>query len=435
MMPTPTTLEFTASACFALAVLHTFAARRFETLSLRFRDGSPGRNLFHFLGEVEVVFGLWAAGFLAFYAAHSGLAVHDGDGHELVGGALHYLEAQNFTEPAFVFVIMAIAGTRPVIMAAEWAVRRLAGLLPMEERMGFYVATLIAGPLLGSFITEPAAMTVTALILLDSFYSKNPGRVFRYATLGLLFVNISVGGTLTHFAAPPVLMVASKWHWGIGHMMANFGWKAALAVVLGTLGTAWVFRGELAGRLPAARKKGGGGPMPKWVVAAHLLFLAFVVYVAHHPKIFMAAFLFFLGFHGVTRAHQGPLRLRGPILVAFFLAGLVTLGSMQSWWIRPVLAGLGDLTLFLGTTGLTALTDNAALTYLGSLADLGEEAKYNLVAGAVTGGGLTVIANAPNPAGFGILKRAFGRTGISPLGLLLGALPSTALCALAFRLL
>jgi Na+/H+ antiporter NhaD/arsenite permease-like protein len=90
--------------------------------------------------------------------------------------------------------------------------------------------------------------------------------------------------------------------------------------------------------------------------------------------------------------------------------------------------------LYFGATALTAITDNAALTYLGSLVEgISDELKYALVAGAVTGGGLTVIANAPNPAGAGILQsaKAFGGTGISPLGLFLGAVPPT-LVAVAF---
>ena len=68
-------------------------------------------------------------------------------------------------------------------------------------------------PILGSFITEPAAMTIGALLLAKKIYKHKPKATFAYATLGLLFVNVSVGGTLTHFAAPPVLMVASTWSW------------------------------------------------------------------------------------------------------------------------------------------------------------------------------------------------------------------------------
>ena len=101
-----------------------------------------------------------------------------------------------------------------------------------------------------------------------------------------------------------------------------------------------------------------------------------------------------------------------------------------------MLAGMDSTVLFFGATLLTAITDNAALTYLGSLLEgTSAEFRYSLVAGAVAGGGLTVIANAPNPAGFSILKGSFKDEAIHPLGLLAAALPPTIVAILAFQLL
>ena len=92
--------------------------------------------------------------------------------------------------------------------------------------------------------------------------------------------------------------------------------------------------------------------------------------------------------------------------------------------------------LFWGATALTAITDNAALTFLGSLVEgVSDEFKYALVAGAVTGGGLTVIANAPNPAGFAILKSSFDDGAISAVGLVTAALLPTLVAAAAVTLL
>jgi hypothetical protein len=170
----------------------------------------------------------------------------------------------------------------------------------------------------------------------------------------------------------------------------------------------------------------------------HLVFLGLVVVFAHHPDVFFGIFVLFLGMVTVTSEYQDSLKLREGLLVGFFLAGLVTLGSLQAYWLKPLIESLGGGALFFGATGLTALTDNAALTYLGSLVDgISDELKYALVAGAVTGGGLTVIANAPNPAGVGILQDAkvFNEEGISPLGLFLGALMPTGVAILFFWLL
>lgn len=428
----PTTLELIATVLFACAVIHTFVATKFEAMAHKYPEGSIKENLFHFLGEVEVIFGMWAGLFIGAYILLEGMMVTD-DHHNAIGGAVHYLESINYTEPAFVFVIMCMAGTRPVIMFAEKCIMTLAKMIPLPEKASFYISALVLGPILGSFITEPAAMTVTALILLDYFFSGKMTQKFKYATLGLLFVNISIGGTLTHFAAPPVLMVASKWDWGMVHMISNFGYKAAISILICTAATAFYFKKELSGKLEVKAKHDNTMAPSLWITIIHLIFLALVVYTAHHMVFFMGLFLFFLGFVAVTQEYQDEPKLKESLLVGFFLAGLVTLGSMQAWWLQEIIVKLGDLTLFLGATGLTAITDNAALTYLGSLVELSDGQKYNLVAGAVAGGGLTVIANAPNPAGYGILKGSF-KGGINPLKLLMGAALPTLVACLCFQI-
>jgi len=171
------------------------------------------------------------------------------------------------------------------------------------------------------------------------------------------------------------------------------------------------------------------------VRAIHLVFLAAVVLFAHHPVIFLGIFLFFLGFTQAYARYQDPLILKEGLLVGFFLAGLVVLGGMQQWWLQPIVSSLEPTALFFGALGLTAITDNAALTYLGSLIEgMSDQAKYMLVAGAVAGGGLTVIANAPNPAGVALLRSGFNDQSIGAGGLLLGALLPTMVAGLFFLL-
>lgn len=445
----PTTIEIIGTVFFALAVIHTFMVKKFQDIAHKYPKGSMGEHFWHFMGEVEAVFGMWAAAFLACYAGVKGFWNFDSDHKLILGadrgyldaagahidGAVNYLSGLNFTEPAFVFVIMAIAGTRPIILLAEKIIFSLSKLMPFSSKMSFYCAALIFGPLLGSFITEPAAMTVTALILLDYFYSSKMSRKFMYATIGLLFVNISIGGTLTHFAAPPVLMVAGKWNWDMMFMMTHFGYKAIISILICTFGTALYFKSELQGDLKIKQKPEGYLVPTWWMTLVHLIFIAMVVLLAHHTVAFLTLFLFFLGFATITGEYQDRIQLKESVLVGFFLAGLVTLGSMQGWWIKEVLTSLGEFSLFTGTIALTGITDNALLTYLGSLVELSDAKKFALVAGAVTGGGLTVIANAPNPAGFGILKKAFGAEGISPLKLLMGSIIPTIVAAVCMWLL
>jgi len=430
----PSTVEIIATIMFGLAVCHTFLVSKFEKIAHKYKEGSVGENFFHFLAEVEVVFGIWAGLFIIAFSFTEGFIVSD-ENHKVIGGAMHYLEDLNFTEAAFVFVVMTVAATRPMLILAERAITSLSKLLPFPEKMAFYFTALTFGPLLGSFITEPAAMTVTALTLLNKFYKKNMSQKFKYATIGLLFVNVSIGGTLTNFAAPPVLMVATKWNWSITDMACMFGYKAAIAVIISALLTTFYFKKELTGKLPKVKDKGLRAHPPVWVTIIHIISLTAIVATSHHMTFFLGFFLFFLGFCNVTGEYQDKIKLKESLLVGFFLAGLVTLGTQQAWWLKSVITGLGDFALFVGATALTGITDNAALTYLGSLVELSNGAKYNLVAGAVTGGGLTVIANAPNPAGFGILKGSFGPSGINPLSLLLSALIPTFIAAVCFQML
>jgi hypothetical protein len=421
----PTVIELSATIIFALAVLHTFVVSKFAQMAHHYPEGSMGENFFHFMAEVEAVFGLWAVVFIAIVIGVEGFHA-----------PVVYLESLNFTEPGFVFVIMAMAGTRPVIKLAEKIIVLISNIIPLPRKMAFYLTTLVMGPLLGSFITEPAAMTVTAIILLKNFYSKGEMSTgFKYATIGLLFVNVSIGGTLSHFAAPPVLMVATKWGWGFAHMFNNFGYKAAISCIISALTISFFYKKELQGDFQLRADNSEKMLPPVWVTLIHIIFLGLVVLTAHHMVVFMGLFLFFLGFTIVTKEFQDEVQVKSSLMVGFFLAGLIVLGTPQKWWLQPLIASLSDQVLYFGSTALTGITDNAALTYLGSLVELTDSAKYFLVAGAVTGGGLTVIANAPNPAGFGILKESFGENGITPLGLLKGALYPTFIAILCFELL
>jgi len=526
-----------ASCIFLLAILHTFLTSRFLQLSHkweekhqeRIKSGKADRysvshkaELFHFLGEVEAVFGMWAAflviAIIAFFDSPT---------------AVNYISQDvNFTEPMFVVVIMILAATRPILKFAEAIMFKITDLLG-GSLTAFWFTVLTLGPVLGSFITEPAAMTISALLLSSKLYTLNPSKKFKYATIGLLFVNISVGGTFTHFAAPPVLMVAGLWNWGIGHMLLNFGWKALVGMLLANSFYYLVFKKELirleqqfsmlkikdkiqkkylrqedletefdkmecmvgdrlgfsvefetrskkmkedigkvmferfqenfnTGKIPLnlvkeayeqrfeeirrrRMRKTIPGLMPEherpvildpewddrddevpaWMVVIHILFMAWTIVNAHHPAIFVSGLLFFIGFAQVTAPYQNQIDLKPPMLVGFFLGGLVIHGGLQGWWIAPVLGSLSEIPLMISATVLTAFNDNAAITFLSTLVPgFTDTLKYSVVAGAVAGGGLTVIANAPNPAGQAILKKHFDN-GVAPVKLLLSALIPT----------
>jgi hypothetical protein len=166
-------------------------------------------------------------------------------------------------------------------------------------------------------------------------------------------------------------------------------------------------------------------PVPVWVTVVHVLFMGWTIVNAHHPPLFILGMLFFLGFSQVSQNYQNRIELKPAMLVGFFLAGLVIHGGVQGWWIAPILGNLGETSLAVVATILTAFNDNAAITYLATLVPgFSDSLKYAVVAGAVTGGGLTIIANAPNPAGISLLKKYFDN-GVSPVRLLAAAIGPT----------
>ena len=419
----PSAVQIAGAVLFAVAIAHTFSASLFHRLAQRsVRHG----GLLHLLGEVEVVFGFWAFVLMLFIGLAAGRQP-----------AVDYIDSRSFTEPLFVFAIMVVAGSKPILRLSSLLTQACARLLPVPRSLAIHFLGLSLIPLLGSFVTEPAAMTLAALMLRDRLFAAGVSSRLKYATLGVLFVNVSIGGTLTSFAAPPVLMVAAAWQWDSAFMLSTFGWKAAIAVVVNAAGVSLLFRREI---VRAANPTEGDAPLPSVVpagaMAASGAFLLGVVVFAHHPAIFMGLLLFFIGYSVAYPRHHDPLILREALLVAFFLAGLVVLGGHQQWWLEPLVTSMSPAAVYYGATALTAVADNAALTYLGSLVPgLSDEFRYSLVAGAVSGGGLTVIANAPNPAGHAILRSCFDDESISALGLLAAALAPTAVAVAAFRLL
>lgn len=422
-----TTIELISAIIFGLALVHTFAAKTFEVLAHRHPRHA---GLFHLLGEVEVVFGFWAFILVIAMALLSGGAA-----------AIDYAESRHYTEPLFVFVVMVVAASRPVLDTVQRLLAALAHVTPLRTELALVWFGLALVPLAGSLITEPAAMTLAALMLAPQVFRPGIPEWLKYGALGVLFVNVSIGGTLTAYAAPPVLMVASTWQWDSAFMASQFGWKAAIAVLINATGASFLLRKHLRGigsgiaSDPASDTTPDSVAVPWPVAALHLLLLAGIVMLAHHPVLFLGLFLLFLGFVQAYGRYQNPLILKEGLLVGFFLAGLVVLGGMQQWWLQPIVSSLSPVALFFGALGLTAVTDNAALTYLGSLiAGMTDEAKYMLVAGAVAGGGLTVIANAPNPAGVALLRRGFNDESIGMGGLLLGAALPTMVAAAAFFL-
>ena len=128
--------EILATVLFACALVHTFMSSWFNRLAAKYPEGRLRENTLHFLGEVEIVFGLWAAIFLVAFGAMHGFA-----------RATAFLDSLSFTEPAFVFAIMVIAATRPVLNFSAQAMSRvsqkLAHILPLPGAIFFCISLIL----------------------------------------------------------------------------------------------------------------------------------------------------------------------------------------------------------------------------------------------------------------------------------------------------
>ena len=416
-------IEKLSTLFLCIGITHTFLTPLFAKLSKKFQKGSAIEALLHLLSEVEVVFGFWAFLFLVSWSLIEG-----------VSQVVQYQQSLQMVEPLFIFAIMIVASSKPIVELAKTSLiflsKTLAKLLPTNEILLQTFIVLGIGPLLGSFMTEPAAMTILALLLFKMI--KHHDEILLYGILGLLFVNVSIGGGLTHFAAPPILIVANKFGWGLSDVFINIGEAVLAAVLINALLFVLIFRKRIKESLQSLTTE-NSSEIPLWVSFSHVLFLVGIVIFAHYEKVFFGLFLIFIGLADVTKKYQDRLKFREAFLVAFFLGGLIVFGSMQKWWLTPILNQLQDKSLYVVAAVLTAVTDNAALTFLGSQVEtLTENSKWALVSGAITGGGLTILANAPNPAGFAILSSKFKNGALSAGKLFLAALGPTVIAAISF---
>ena len=368
----------------------------------------------HFLGEIELVFALWVIPLVIAVTAFFGW-----------DDVVEYLDSRIYVEPFFIVVIMSLSSTRPIIQAAEKGIQKLAGLFGGRPASYWFVIMTL-GPIMGSLITEAAALTITAFLLIHQLYSRSPTKRLAYGTLGLMFVNFSVGGVLTNFAAPPALILSRCWEWSIADFFDLFSWKVFVGIaIVNSLYYFWIRRdfALLKEREEASKEKEKSVPI--WITLVHMGFIVWTIVMAHYPPIFLGSYLLFLGFHQATRTYQYELNLKRPLLVGLFLAGLVIHGEFQGWWIEPLIGNLGYGGMMLTGTVLTAFNENSTVAYLGCLLDgLTPKIQYALASGLVAGGGLTFIAHAPNPAGRALLNPYF-KGGISPWNLFLWALPPT----------
>lgn len=350
-----------------------------------------------------------------------------------------YLESVNIAEPMFVGGMVLVASTKPVLDASERIIMFLAQKLPLPGLLGFFAVTLTLGPLLGSFITEPAAMVVVVSLVMRQVKGRHLTRRFLYLLLGVICTNVSVGGALTPIAAPAIVVIADSVGWDIAFTMQNFGPKAILTVLTTTTVVVIIpYWRTLAGMDFHAGMNGNGDfhkhDLPEnkaaWKKALALSInvgiIGLMIVFSHTPVMMLLTLFLFYIFHDVFHAYHSPMKFMDGFRVAAFLYGILALGTLQRWWIEPLIHELDDGTLYFSIAGLTTIMDNALLTYLVSLVEGIEQSLLILIVwAALAAGGALLPANAPNPIAKVEMQTIFPNQEPSMVQWFINALPST----------
>lgn len=441
------------SVVFLLAIIHTFLAGKIHNLAIKVErrrikkirelkslnqipedayEHSITSGLLKFFGEVEVVLMIWVIVLGIIFLVSDKWTVF-----------LYYLENKVvFTEPLFVVVIMTIASTRPITYSTEIIVSWLAKKLKLIFRsfsgsLAFICLFFVS--LMGSIITEVAAITIAALLMSDLIFKHTKNMTFKYASLGCLLVNISIGGALTHFAAPVILIVAQKWNITTLYTLENFGLPVILSCFIVSMLYYLIFFKEFKRIDTKIDLENANKPkekpklaVPVWIIMIHYGFIVWTVFNSHHPVLFLGGYLILIGFVLATVPYQNSINVRSPLLIGMFLAGLIIHGGLQGWWIVPLLSQLNDVELFGTSFVLSMFNDNAGVSFLSSLIpNISESAKKLILSGALTAGGMTILANAPNPTAFTLLKSDFDK-GISHFYVFLAALLPSIIAVIMF---
>lgn len=400
------------AACFVLAILHTFAAHRFARKARQRRQHAgagtgivpEGKkqsfwiNLLHFCGEVEIVFGIWC---LVIFAVAGFLYGWD--------AVVAYIGSYDYSEAVYVAVALAMASTYPIMRFADKILSSLAKL-GGGTPLAWWALLLTIGPLLGALIKESVAMAIVAVLLGRHFFACRPSKPLAYATLGLLFTNISASGLLTNFASSAIVVLSSAWKWDTPYMWQTFGWKEIAGIAASNLIYFGLFHKELRQLKSPEMEEGRQREVPFWVTALHIAFLTFMTFSSSYPTIVMGAFVLYLGVYQATSSYQKFMDLREPLLIGFFLSSLILMSGLQIWWIEPIVEGLHEYGLYAAALLLSAFTHNASNTLLYShLPHLTDHVKYLLVTAALVGGGLTIMANGPNLMACSLLNEYFDR--------------------------
>lgn len=403
-----TTLQIGATSLFVLSIIHMFLAPWFTRLYRFFQHKKivfPERwkkylwlsEFFRLIGRIELVFILWSIPLFFLFIYTEGYRI-----------TMAYFNTRNYTFALFIMIMWILLGSKPISYLAEHTFAKIASI-GRQSPKSWWLTVMFVAPLSTSFLKETGAIIIATTLLAKYFYDLSPSSKFAYATMGLLFSNISVGGLLTASSSRSLSMVYPVLRWSHSEVIINFGWKALLAICISTLTYYYIFRKEfknfpnkVAYIVKSNRK------IPVWMICSHILFLYTLIHFRSIPILMGGVLILFLFFHRLTIFYQRKIDLLKIGFLGLFFLGMSFLGGLQEWWILSLIKKMSDFGYMLTSYMLSIFLDNVLVNLMMHDVPMVTDCYlYLIISGCVAAGGLTLISNTPNIVGYSALRPFF----------------------------
>ncbi|WP_348663117.1 putative Na+/H+ antiporter [Chlamydia vaughanii] len=382
-------------------------------------------EFYRLVSRVELVFVLWAAPLFLWFLYSEGYKVTMG-----------YFNSRNYVFSLFIVIMLILLESRPIVYFSERIFSNIAKIGRQSPRCWWWTL-MIACPLSSIFLKETGAMIIAATLLARNFYKFSPSPRFAYATMGLLFSNISIGGLTSGLSSRALFIILPSVRWGNSFILKYFCWKSIIAMLISTTIYYLIFRKEF-DNFPKVVTNPSmmNERVPKWIICVHIILVGSVIFARSIPLLMAAILIFYLGFQKFTIFYQHSIRTAKVCFVGLFYAGLVIFGELQEWWVLEIMHRMSDFGYLITSYTLSIFLDNALVNYLVHNLPVATDCfLYLVIAGCMSAGGLTIISNMPNIVGYLIIRPTFPSSSVSLGWLFLSALGPSIISLMTFWIL
>lgn len=407
-------LRVGAAVFFFLSILHTFCTpffyKRFQICQHKkmifpekWRKYLWLSESYRLLSSVDVIFIFWSVPLFLWFLYSEGYAE-----------AIDYFNHRNYLFALFIMIMLILLESRPIVYLSECIFLTIAKIGKQSPKCWWWTL-MLGAPFSAILLKETGAMIIAATLLVRYFYKFAPSLRFSYATMGLLFSNISVGGLITDISSRALLLVSPALKGEQEFVIRHFSWKAVIAIFLSTTTYYLMFRKEF-DHFPKVVKNASIADerVPIWLICLHVLFVAAIMSVRSVPLLMIGILILYLGLHQFTIFYQNSIRVTKVCCVGLFYAGLLILGGLQEWWMLVIMHRMSDFGYMFTSYILSMFLDNVLVNYLVHNLSVATDCfLYLVIAGCMSAGGVTILANAPNIVGYLIIKPFFPTSPVS----------------------